>query len=67
MKENMLINYRRYIMNTKLSKIYQEERNKLSTMPCADDDFEALENAINRYNEENKERLTLSDIYGEVD
>lgn len=33
----------------KFKEIYQEERNKLSQLPCADDDFEALEKTLKRW------------------
>lgn len=39
-------------MDECFKEIYQEERNKLSQLPCGDDDFIAYENAINKYNKE---------------
>jgi hypothetical protein len=39
-------------MDKRLSELYQEERNKLSQLPCADDDFIALEKASIRREKE---------------
>ncbi len=39
-------------MSERFKEIYQEERDKLSVMPNADDDFIALEKAYTRYAEE---------------
>ncbi|MNV41583.1 hypothetical protein D3C71_1332240 [compost metagenome] len=34
------------------SDLYREERTKISRLPNADDDFNALQKAIERYNDE---------------
>lgn len=47
----------------KFDEIYQEERNKLSYLPNADDDFIALEKAYERYNQENENNITWRDVY----
>lgn len=39
-------------MDKRLSELYNEERAKLSQLPCADDDFVAYEKALDRYNKE---------------
>jgi hypothetical protein len=42
-------------MDEEFKKIYQEERDKLSQLPNADDDFIAYENAIKRYESNKKD------------
>lgn len=50
-------------MNNKLNTIYQEERNKLTCLSDPEADFEALDNAIVRYNKENEDQITFLDVY----
>jgi hypothetical protein len=40
--------------NERFRQIYQEERDKLLSLPCSDTDFIALDNAWKRWEEENK-------------
>ena len=43
-------------MDKRLSELYNEERDKLPQLPCADDDFIAYEIALDRYSKEKKEK-----------
>lgn len=47
----------------KFNELYQEERNKLSYLPNADDDLIAFEKAFERYNKESEEKITWREIY----